>query len=78
MSEKKTKQSRRELSKLIGPLQPIDERVFQEADGNPDLFAKWVAMAAAIKSINPDIPVDLLLPSQLEATVKKYNPELLK
>jgi hypothetical protein len=77
MSGKKAKHSRREIRELFGPLQSIAGKALEEANGNFELFSKWAAMAAVIKKINPDIPVDQLLPSSLETTVRKYNPELL-
>ena len=77
MSGKKAKQRRREIRNLFGPLKSVTERALQEANGNVDLFLKWAAMASVIKKMNPDIPVDQLLPSSLENTIQKYNPELL-
>ena len=77
MGDKRAKKERREMRELFGPLQPVAEQALEEANGNMNHFLKWAAMAAMIKKLSPEIPVEHLLPSALEKTIQKYHPDLL-
>jgi hypothetical protein len=77
MSGKRAKQERKALRELIGPLVPVMEQALNEMHGDASLLTKWVAMASVIKQLNPDIPLEQLLPNSLENTIGKYNPDLL-
>ena len=72
MGQKKIKQERF-LMKQLEKLTPIREQAFIELEGDTDLLAKWASIALGVHITDPLIPLEHLLPNQLDKTLDRIK-----
>ena len=82
MSGKRNKQRRREeaqhfreLDEFIGPMKSA---AMEELDYNVREFMDWAQMAMHMHKLFPEVPGELLLPSQLDETRREIKDVLVE
>lgn len=72
MSHKQAKRARQRLRALLAELDPIAEPARAELQDEEE-FALWAKFALAVRELSPNKPLEELLPSKLEASIRSVE-----